>query len=161
MRGEVCSSNFWQTLEDIMIWPAQVLVVAGESNYRDALQKTLVASGTRVYCCATLLEAESFLSGQRVNAIFAEEKLPDGDFQSLRTEVEHFQLAVPIIALARNMDWDSYLANMASGAFDCLSLPASTLEIKRVLWSALNAFYTEPRPEHVASGAAESVLSTG
>jgi len=143
-----------------MIWPAQVLVVARESNDRDALQKTLVASGTHVFCYATLLEAESFLSGQRVNSIFAEEQLPDGDFQALRTEVEHFQQGVPIVALARNMDWDSYLASMASGAFDCLSLPASTLEIKRVLWSALNAFYTEPRRESVASGAAESVLST-
>jgi DNA-binding NtrC family response regulator len=143
-----------------MIWPAQVLVVAKESKDRDALQKTLVASGAQVFCYATLLEAESFLSGQRVNAIFAEEKLPDGDFQALRTEVEHFQQGVPIIALARNMDWDSYLANMASGAFDCLSLPTSTLEIKRVLWSALNAFSTEPRREHVASRAAESVLST-
>lgn len=143
-----------------MIWPAQVLVVARESKNRDALQKTLVASGAQVLCYATLLEAESFLSGQRVNAIFAEEKLPDEDFQSLRTEVEHFQQAVPIVALARNLDWDSYLANMASGAFDCLSMTASTLEIQRVLWSALNEFSTEPRPEHVASGAAESVRST-
>jgi DNA-binding NtrC family response regulator len=143
-----------------MIWPAQVLVVARESKDRDALKKTLAESGSHVFCYATLLEAESFLSGQRVNAIFAEEQLPDGNFQALRTEVEHFQQGVPIVALTRNMDWDSYLASMASGAFDCLSLPASTLEIKRVLWSALNAFSTEPRPEHVASGAAESVIST-
>jgi DNA-binding NtrC family response regulator len=143
-----------------MIWPAQVLVVARESKERDALQKILVASGAQVFCYATLLEVESFLSGQRASAIFPEEKLPDGDFQALRTEVERFQPGVPIIALARNMDWESYLAGMASGAFDCLSLPASALEIKRVLWSALNAFFTEPRPESVASGATESVLST-
>ena len=143
-----------------MIWPAQILVVARECKDRDALKKTLAASGTHVFCYATLLEAESFLSGQRVNAIFAEEQLPDGDFQTLRAEVEHFQQGVPIVALTRNIDWDSYVASMASGAFDCLSLPASTLEIKRVLWSALNAFSTEPRPEHVASGAAESVIST-
>jgi DNA-binding NtrC family response regulator len=143
-----------------MIWPPQVLVIARESKDRDALQKTLAAAGSQVFCYATLLEAESFLSGQPVKAIFAEMNLPDGDFQVLRAEVEHFQQGLPIIALARKMDWNSYLATMAFGAFDCLSFPASTLEIKRVLWSALNAFPIELRPEPVAIGAAESINST-
>jgi DNA-binding NtrC family response regulator len=143
-----------------MIWPAQVLVIAHESEDRDRLRKVLAASGAQVFCYSTLLEAESFLSGQSVNTIFAEMNLPDGNFQALRTEVEHFQPGVPIVALARDMDWDSYLATMAFGAFDCLSFPASALEIKRVLGSALHALSTEHRPESVATRRAEGILST-
>jgi DNA-binding NtrC family response regulator len=142
-----------------MIWPAQVLLVARESDDRDRIQKTLAATGIHVFCYATLLEVQSFLSGQRVNAIFADVQLPDGDFKDLRAEVEHFQQGVPIVALTRDMDWDSYLDSLASGAFDCLSVGASALEIKRVLWSALNTFSAEPRPEPVTTRDAESVLS--
>jgi DNA-binding NtrC family response regulator len=144
-----------------MMWPPQVVVLASESKDRDALEKTLAAAGAQVFCYATLLEAESFLSGQPVRAIFAEMNLPDGDFQALRAEVEHFQLGVPIIALARKIDWNSYLAMMAFGAFDCLCFPASALEIKRVLWSALNTFSTEIRAEPVATGTVESINSVG
>jgi DNA-binding NtrC family response regulator len=143
-------------MEIPMSWPAQVLVIACESENRTKLEKILAECGCQVFCYATLLEAQSFLSGQSVEAIFAEMKFPDGDFQVLRSEVERFQPGIPIIALSPGSDWDSYLAAMASGAFDCLSLPAGGMEIKRVLWSALNAFSTE----RVAAGGKESVLST-
>ena len=139
-----------------MNWPAQILVIACESENRTKLEKILTECDCQVFCYATLLEALSFLSGQSVEAIFAEMLFPDGDFGSLRSEVDRFQPGIPIIALSRGSDWDSYLAAMAAGAFDCLSLPAGALEIKRVLWSALHAFSTE----RVAAGAKASVLST-
>jgi hypothetical protein len=44
-----------------MIWPAQVLLVARESDDRDRIQKTLAATGIHVFCYATLLEVQSFL----------------------------------------------------------------------------------------------------
>jgi DNA-binding NtrC family response regulator len=134
-----------------MIRPEQVLVIARESEERDKLQKTLAATGVHVFCYATLLETRSFLSGQPVSAIFAEVHLPDGNFQALRADVERYRKGVPLIAMTRNMDWDCYLASLASGAFDCLSLPASTLETKRVLWSALQAFSTARQSEPVAA----------
>jgi DNA-binding NtrC family response regulator len=137
--------------EPVMVWPPQILIIDQESGERDKLQKIFTASGVRVFCYSTLLETESFLSGQPVNAIFAETPLPDGDFRALRAEVERYRKGVPIIVLSRNMDWDQYLAAMGAGAFDCLSLPANTLEAKRVLWSALQAFSTTSSQEPVAA----------
>jgi DNA-binding NtrC family response regulator len=134
-----------------MVWPAQILIVAQESDERDKLQKIFMASGVRVFCYSTLLETESFLSGQPVNAIFVETPLPDGDLQALRAEVERHRKGVPIVVLNRNMDWNSYLVSMGGGAFDCLSLPANTLEAKRVLWSALQAFSATSSQESVAA----------
>lgn len=134
-----------------MVWPAQVLIVAQESEERDTLQKILSTAGVHPFCCSTWMEAQSFLSGQPVSAVFAEVQLPDGDFRAIRTDADRFQKGVPVIALARNMDWDSYLASMGAGAFDCLTLPPNTLEAKRVLWSALQTFSTAQHQEHVAA----------
>ncbi len=134
-----------------MVWPPQILIIAQQSDERDKLENIFMASGVHVFCYSTLLETESFLSGQPVNAIFVETPLPDGDFQALRAEVERHRKGVPIVVLTRNMDWNSYLAGMGGGAFDCLSLPANTLEAKRVLWSALQAFSATSGQETVAA----------
>lgn len=134
-----------------MVYPAQVLIIAQESGERENLQKIFAASGVRVFCYSTLLEAQSFFSGQPVSAVFAETPLPDGDFQAVRAEVDHFQRGVPIVALARNMDWNIYLARMGAGAFDCLGFPPSSREAKRVLWSALQAFSTVRSQQPVAA----------
>jgi len=134
-----------------MAWPPQILIIARESDQRKKLEKLFITSGVRVFCYSTLLETSSFLSGQPVNAIFAETPLPDGNFQALRVEVERHRKGVPIVLLIRNLDWNSYLAGMGGGAFDCLSLPANTLEAKRVLWSALQAFSSANSQEPVAA----------
>ncbi len=126
-----------------MSWPAQILIVAQESPERQKLQEIFQKAGVRTFCCCTLLESESFLSGQPVSAVFAETPLPDGDFQAVRSIVGRLQSDVPIVALTRNMDWNSYLAAMGAGAFDCLSLPPNSMEATRVLWAALQGFSTK------------------
>ena len=142
-----------------MIWPAQILVIACESKDRAKLLKTLQTCASHVFCYTTLLEAQSFLSGHDVDAIFAELQMPDGDFQALSKEVEHFQPGVPIVALARSLDFDS--SSAASLAFDFLPLPSSGSEIKRVIWSALDEVFTKMRLEPVATEEEESIISAG
>ena len=134
-----------------MAWPVQVLIVAQESGEREKLYKICSAAGVHTVCCSTLLEAQSFLSGHSVSAVFAETVLPDSDLQAVRATVRRLQNGVPIVALIWGMDWDSYLGGMGAGAFDCLNLPASTLETKRVLWSALQAFSTTVARESVVA----------
>lgn len=134
-----------------MHWPPQILVIAPESQDRDKLEKILAVNGVHVFSCATLLEAQSFLSGQLANAVFAQDALPDGDFRAVLADVARFQKDVPVVALTRNIDWDSYLRSMADGAFDCLAFPPSKLEAQRVLWSALQAFAATSRHEEVAA----------
>lgn len=133
----------------VMTWPAQVLIIAQESDDRDRLQNIFSSAGVRTFCYSTLMEGMSFLSGQPVSAIFVESPLPDGDFKAIHAEVERFQKSVPIVALSRNLDWAGYLSAMGAGAFDCLALPPSPLEAKRVLWSALQAFSTATHMEHL------------
>lgn len=125
-----------------MPWPAQILIVAQECPEREKVQRIFQTAGVRTFCCSTLLEAESFLSGHSVSAIFAETVLPDGDFRAVRSVVARSQSGVPIVALTWNMDWNTHLAAMGAGAFDCVSLPSNTMEVKRVLWAALQSFST-------------------
>jgi DNA-binding NtrC family response regulator len=133
-----------------MIWPPQVLIVATECSDRDRLQKIFSQCGVHCFCYSTLMEAQPFLSGQPVSAVFAEDRLPDGDLRAILAGVNHFQKDVPIVVLSRHADWDSYIAIMAAGAFDCLAFPPGTLEAKRVLWSALQSFSTAQHHQPVA-----------
>lgn len=122
-----------------MVFPAHVLIIAPESQDRDRLETILLHSGVHVFLSSSLLEAQSFLSGHLVSAVFAQTTLPDGDFRAVLADVARFQQNVPVVALTRSIDWDSYLRDMAEGAFDCLTFPVSKLEGQRVLWSALQA----------------------
>lgn len=122
-----------------MARPVQVLVVARETEERDQLDRRLGNFGVQVFCCSTLLEAESFLSAQAADVMFSEVLLPDGDFRDVRAEADRFQASLPVVALGRIDDWDSYLADIASGAFDYMFLPASERTILRMLDAALNA----------------------
>jgi DNA-binding NtrC family response regulator len=144
-----------------MIWPAQVLVIAQESKGREKLQRILQTTISHVFCYTTLLEAQSFLSGHDVDAIFAELRMPDGDFQDLIKEVEHFQPGVPIVALGQPLDLDSNASSAAFGAFNFLPLLASGSEIKRIIWSALDASFTRFRPLPVATEEEGSIISRG
>ncbi len=141
-----------------MLWPAQILVIAHESDDRWRLQKILEAAGTQVFCYSTLLEAQSFLSGQTVDAVFAETNLPDGDFQSVHAEVEHFQPDVPLIALSSKIDWNRSLVAMADGAFDYITLPVNPIAVNRALSAALSAITSDRHAETVASTPVKSII---
>jgi DNA-binding NtrC family response regulator len=134
-----------------VLWPPQVLLIARESPDRDKLAAICLASGVHPFCCSTLLEARSFLSAQPVNAIFVEDILPGGDFRAVLADVEREKKNIPVVALTQLLDWESYLGSLAAGAFDCLALPLSTLEARRVLWSALQAFSTARRDDLVVA----------
>jgi DNA-binding NtrC family response regulator len=136
---------------DIMVSPPQVLVIAPESGERDKLQKILSAAGVHPYCYATWMEALSFLSGQPTSVVFADVELPDCDFRGVHEDVDRVQTGVPVIALTRDANWNSYLAAMGAGAFDCLTLPPNTQETQRVLRAALRAISTARGNEHVAA----------
>ena len=86
---------------------------------REKLQKIFQKAGVRTFCCSTLLEAESFLSGQSVSAVFAETLLPDGDFEQFDPLSDACNPASRSLRSRWNMDWNSYLAAMGAGAFDC------------------------------------------
>ena len=123
-----------------MLRRAQILLVSCESSDRLHLQKVFEASGSEVFCCSTLLEAESFLSGQHADVIFADLNFPDGNCRDLMVEIEHFQMRTPLIALDRKTERDSCApAAKVPGIFHRLSLPASASQIEDVLQSALHA----------------------
>jgi DNA-binding NtrC family response regulator len=134
-----------------MIRVPQVLVIASESGERDKLQKILSAAGVHPFCYATWMEALSFLSGQPASVVFADVELPDCDFRGVHEDVDRVQQGVPVIALTRDANWNSYLASMGAGAFDCLTLPPNTHETQRVLRAALRSISTARGDEHVAA----------
>ena len=134
-----------------MVRPPQVLVIAPQSGARDKLQKILSAAGVHPFCYATWMEALSFLSGQPTSVVFADVELPDCDFPGVHQDVDRIQTGVPVIALTRDANWNSYLAGMGAGAFECLPLPPDTHETQRVLRAALRSNSTARGNEHVAA----------
>ena len=134
-----------------MVRPPQVLVIAPQSGARDKLQKILSAAGVHPFCYATWMEALSFLSGQPTSVVFADVELPDCDFPGVHQDVDRIQTGVPVIALTRDANWNSYLAGMGAGAFECLTLPPDTHETQRVLRAALRSNSTARGNEHVAA----------
>lgn len=134
-----------------MVSPPQVLVIAPESGERDKLQKILSAAGVHPFCCATWMEALSFLSGQPTSVVFADVELPDCDFRGVHEGVVRVQNGVPVIALTRDAEWNSYLAGMGAGAFDCLTLPPNRHETERVLHAALGSISLARGNEHLAA----------
>jgi DNA-binding NtrC family response regulator len=127
-------------MENPMVWPTHILIIAAESSERNGLQRVFSQCGVRCRCCSTLADALALLSNQPVSAVFTEDRLPDGDLPDILRAVGQLQEGLPVVALSRQADWDSYLADMAAGAFDYLAFPSGTLEARRVLWSALQEF---------------------
>jgi DNA-binding NtrC family response regulator len=77
------------------------------------------------------------LSRQRFTAILYE--VPDNE--NLRSAIKglaHLEADTPIVVVSCLNDWDTYLAAMASGAFDYIDFPPYPGELERILCLALS-----------------------
>ena len=50
----------------------------------------------------------------------------------------HFDNETPLVVVSHTENWDSYLAAVAAGAFDCIDFPPYPEELERILCLALS-----------------------
>jgi len=114
-----------------------VLIISEDPGHRDALGSIISSCGLRPVGCATLSTAQYLLSRQRFTAILCE--VPE--YENLRAAIKqlsHSERETPIVVVSHIDNWDSYLAAIAAGAFECIDFPPYPGELERIVCLALS-----------------------
>jgi hypothetical protein len=93
--------------------------------------------GLLPFGCGTRSDAQRLLLYRQFTAILYE--VPERE--DLRTAIKHparFENETPIVVISHTDNWDSYLAAIAAGAFDCIDFPPYPKELEQILHLALN-----------------------
>jgi DNA-binding NtrC family response regulator len=87
-------------------------------------------------CCGTVPTAQYLLLYHEFTAILYE--VPEQeDLRAAIKQLAHSESETPIVVVSQIDNWDSYLAAIAAGAFDCIDFPPYPKELARILSLAL------------------------
>ena len=114
-----------------------VLIVSADATHRDRLASVAFRFGLRTISSATVATAKYFLEHQHFTAVVYE---PAGK-EDLRTAIKQLEgpeKDTPVILIKKLDRWESYLAAMTAGAFDCADYPPYPGELERMLCAALS-----------------------
>lgn len=129
-----------------MFKPHPVLVVSSNPAQLNQIAKLAQRCRLRPVLAPSLADARRILVEAHPLIVFCSDELSDsglrGAIHTLRRES-----GVPVIALSRLAEWDSYLSACSAGAFDYIACPPDLKESRRVLGRALHEFRQDhPRP---------------
>ena len=114
-----------------------VLIVSADASHRDRLASISSRFGLRTISSATVATAKYFIEHQQFTAVVYE---PAGK-EDLRASIKQLEgpaKDTPVILIEKLDRWESYLAGMTAGAFDCADYPPYPGELERMLCAALS-----------------------
>jgi DNA-binding NtrC family response regulator len=123
------------------------LVICKQGEDRDKAVAALVSCGLNPICCSNLQEARTLLAQEPFRMVLCNDALTDGDYRAVLREVRKTDGEVPVIVLAHDPEWESYLMALGLGAFDYICCPPDPNEANKIIWSALEE---TGAPEHTA-----------
>jgi DNA-binding NtrC family response regulator len=106
-----------------------VLIVDDEAFVRDSLSEVLAAEGWRTHTAVGAREAVELLSGQRVDVIFTDLRMPGGDAFLLLEQARAGAVEIPIIVITGVGTVSEAVRAMKAGAFDFLQKPVDPEEL--------------------------------
>ena len=125
---------------------ARVLIVEDEPNMRKLLGMHLRSEGHAPVLAAALQEARSALQTQDFDVVLTDQKLPDGEGLELLAALAQTGPAPALVVLTAYGSVELAVETMRKGAFDFLTKPFSTENLKAVIARA--AEHTRLRREN-------------
>ncbi len=115
---------------------ARILVVEDEPNMRKLLLVHLRADEHAVVEVSTVQEARSALQSGDFDVVLTDQKLPDGEGLEILNDLSQSDTAAAVIVLTAYGSVELAVETMRKGAFDFLTKPFSTENLKAVVQRA-------------------------
>jgi DNA-binding NtrC family response regulator len=117
--------------------PLPVLIISEDPLHRDMLCSITSGCGFLPLGCGTRTDAQPLLLYKQFTAILYEVPEQENLHAAIK-HLAHSESETPIVVVSHTDDWDSYLAAIAAGAFDCIDFPPYPKELEQILHLALN-----------------------
>ena len=115
-----------------------VMVVSHILQAQQVFARVLGQFGVAPILASTVKEAQTILSSHTISFIFCSDELPGGGIDSFIRQTSRPPGKIPVVVVSRFDDWQRYLNFLQAGAFDYILYPPSSLEIERIVKSALS-----------------------
>ena len=109
----------------------RVLLVDGDSRFRNEMKDRLARRGVNVACAGTAREGLRLYRRGRPAWVFAEAELPDGGGFPVLEEARHH---TPVVMVSEGFSPDKVYTAISGGAFDCLSKPVDDPTLDGLLY---------------------------
>ena len=113
------------------------LVASSDENLLREISELVLQSGLRACLAFTVCECKRVLQRQTVALVVCDDRLIDGKYEDILSEIARLQLATPVIVVSPTGNWPDYLKAMSLGAFDYLGYPPIPGDLPRTLYAAL------------------------
>jgi two-component system, NtrC family, response regulator HydG len=121
-----------------------VLIVSASIEDRRALMHVLNKLSTNVISCSTLRQAEEVLSQQPIDAVFCDQRLPDGTYRDLLAVRPVGQKMPRVVVTTRVGGWEDYAEATRLGAFDVIPCPLRPTDIELAVIRAMHSVEQKP-----------------
>jgi DNA-binding NtrC family response regulator len=115
----------------------RALVAISDRENRESLVRVLAACGLEPIFCSTAAEVRAVLESKAPDVLFCDTAFADGSFDDLPRALGSGRLRIPVIVCSPLYDPAVYLDVMNRGAFDFISYPYRTDDVKWILGTAL------------------------
>ena len=117
--------------------PPMILLVDDDSDYAQALAKTLGRAGYRVSTAGDCRGALTILRDQSFDLIITDLHMPLNSGLDLLRSIRAISPEVPVVVITAFGEWTTYLQAMNSGAVDYLNKPVRRQDILMTIGKAL------------------------
>lgn len=116
----------------------QVLVVSCRLENRKALLRVFEGLPINTYCVSNLAQAREVLATHKLSVVFCEERLGDGSYRKLLSEVQSSNENLRFVVMLCTGEWEEYLEAMHLGASEVIRCPLQPTDIDMALIHSLH-----------------------
>ena len=125
-----------------------ILIVSCRSENRKSLTKVFSTLPIDSYTVSTLREARETLDKKSFGVVFCEERLSDGRYCELLTEVQARNGDTRFVVMLCVGEWEEYLNAVRLGASEVLRCPLHSTDIDLALIHAMRGSYSKQMAAH-------------
>jgi DNA-binding NtrC family response regulator len=114
-----------------------VLVACGELTNRNELIRMLEGMSVGVFSCSTWSQAMEVISSRRIELVFCDENLSDGNFRELLRASQDWIGRPHIVVIVDPSEWTEYTDAFQLGAFEVISSPLHPTDVELAVIRAM------------------------
>ena len=114
-----------------------MLIVSSRRENRETLARMFDELSINSYVAPTIRDARELLTSQSLSMVFCEERLSDGSYCDLLTDVRATWPETRFVVLLCTGEWEEYLQAMRLGAQEVLRCPLRPTDVDLVLIQAM------------------------
>src|SRR5215469_10169684 len=125
-----------------------ILIVSCRSENRKSLTKVFSTLPIDSYTVSTLREARETLDKKSFGVVFCEERLSDGRYCELLTEVQARNGDTRFVVMLCVGEWEEYLNAVRLGASEVLRCPLHSTDVDLTLIHAMRGSFSKEMAAH-------------